>query len=85
MNTYRIVWSLVWIKYATFVLIQLFMEMQRLIEDTNLTDSSLRFWKAVLPNIFKQIKLETVYNRRLGVATSDLTTLENGIYVKARL
>ena len=85
MNTYRIVWSLVWIKYATFVLIQLFMEMQRLIEDTNLTDSSLRSWKAVLPNIFKQIKLETVYNRRLHVATSDLTTLENGIYVKARL
>ena len=53
--------------------------MQRLVEDDNLTDSSVRSWKALLPNLFKQIKLETVHNRRLRAATSDLTTLDDGM------
>ena len=53
--------------------------MQRLIEDGDLTDSSVRSWKSVLPKLFKQIKLETVHNRRLRAATSDLSTLDDGM------
>ena len=53
------------------------MEMQRLIEDGNLTDSSVESWKAVLSNLFKQIKLQTVHNRLLRAAASDITTLDD--------
>ena len=55
------------------------MEIQRLIEDGDLTDSSVRSWKSVLPKLFKQIKLETVHNRRLHAVPSDLSTLDDGM------
>lgn len=58
------------------------MEMQRLVEDQGLRESSVSSWRSLLPDIFKQIELEATHNKRLRQATADIELGNTGTKLK---
>ena len=57
---------------------QLMTEMQRLVEDPELRESSLSSWRSLLPDVFKQIELEATHNKRLSQATGNIKLADTG-------
>ena len=67
-----------WLHLEYCSLTQLMIEMQRLVEDPGLRESSVSSWRSLLPDVFKQIELETTHNKRLRQTIANIELVDTG-------